>query len=219
TRSRRRATAAAPRSTVFRSLRFRLPAVFLAGIAVAGVVSAAIALLLLQDYTRNQTLSELKREAIGLTELYVQQAIKSSDEGRSAPEFAPAQLEKATGDRLYYAGVTIFPGQALGFRRLSRDQVDWPALQAGKVITFEFTPPDVDRRFLAVGHPLRFEQHGPTFGALIVAKPSTELRHTWFTLMKFVGLSLLGGLLVAGALAAYLSRRITKPVLGLSKAA
>jgi signal transduction histidine kinase len=37
--------------------------------------------------------------------------------------------------------------------------------------------------------------------------------------MKFFGVSLLGGLVVAGALAWYLSRRITKPVLGLSRAA
>src|SRR5207253_10688732 len=89
----------------------------------------------------------------------------------------------------------------------------------GQVITFEFTPPGEHRRFLAVGHPLKFEVKGPTFGALIVATPKTALRHAWLTLMKFVAFSLLGGLLVAGALAAYLSRRITRPVLGLSKAA
>ena len=37
--------------------------------------------------------------------------------------------------------------------------------------------------------------------------------------MKFFGVSILGGLLVAGVLAWYASRRITKPVLGLSAAA
>jgi len=54
---------------------------------------------------------------------------------------------------------------------------------------------------------------------LVVAKPQTELRDTWVTLMKFFGVSLLGGFIVAGIIAAYASRRITKPLLGLSTAA
>src|SRR5438552_4059669 len=171
---------------MFRSLRFRLPALFLAGIALAGLVSAAISLRLFQSYTRDQSLSELRREAVGLTELYKEQAIKASDEGRSAPQFAAAQLEKATGDRLFYVGVPIFPGQSSGLAQLPRSAVDWAKLQGGQVITFEFTPPGEHRRFLAVGHPLKFEVKGPTFGALIVATPKTALRHAWLTLMKFV---------------------------------
>jgi hypothetical protein len=35
---------------MFRSLRFRLPALFLAGIALAGLISTAIAYSLFQDY-------------------------------------------------------------------------------------------------------------------------------------------------------------------------
>ena len=70
---------------VFQSLRFRLPALFLAGVLLAGIVSAAIALRLLQSYSEDQSLKELRREAGGLTSLYAQQAIKSSDEGGIAP--------------------------------------------------------------------------------------------------------------------------------------
>jgi signal transduction histidine kinase len=202
---------------MFKSLRFRLPALFLAGIILAGIVSAAIAFRLLQNYSQDRSLKELRREASGLTSLYAQQAIKSSDEGRFAPAFVGRELEKATGDRLYYAGLPLFPGEAAGLRKLPSDVVDWNAIRNGETITFEFTPIDENRPYIAVGQPVAFE--GTTFGALVVAKPKTVLRDTWLTLMKFFGVSLLGGLLVAGVLAWYASRRITRPVLALSDAA
>ena len=55
---------------MFRSLRFRLPAFFLAGIALAGLVATAVALRLFQDYARDQSLRELNREVIGITQLF-----------------------------------------------------------------------------------------------------------------------------------------------------
>jgi two-component system OmpR family sensor kinase len=202
---------------MFQSLRFRLPALFLAGIMLAGIVSAAIAFRLLQSYSEDQSLKELRREANGLTRLYAQQAIKSSDEGRFAPTFVGPELENATGDRIYYAGLPLFPGEAAGLRRLPTGLIDWRTIRAGESVTFEFTPPDGNRPYLAVGFPVALE--GTTFGTLVVAKPKTVLRDTWLTLMKFFAVSLLGGLVVAGVLAWYASRRITRPVLGLSRAA
>jgi signal transduction histidine kinase len=204
---------------MLRSLRFRLPALFLAGIVIAGIVSAIIALRLFESYTRDESLRELKREAQGLTQLYVQQALQSNEAGSVPPSLVGAQLEKATGDRLYYVGVPIFPGGSSGLRQLPGSVVDWKSLQAGKVTTFEFTPPGESRTFIGVGHPLKLEEKGPTFGALIVAKPKTALSHASLTLMKFLGVSLLGGLIVAAGLGWYLSRRITQPLLGLSRAA
>jgi two-component system sensor histidine kinase BaeS len=202
---------------VLRSLRFRLPALVLAGIVLAGIVSALIALSLIQSYTHDESLRELRREAIGLTQLYAAQARQSVEQGGGA--LAGSELEKATGDRLFYVGLPIFPGQSSGLTQLPPSAVDWAALRSGRVVTFEFKPPGERRTFLAVGHPLKLEARGPVFGALIVAKPKTALRHASVTLMKFIALSLLGGLVVAGALAWYLSRRITRPLLGLSRAA
>src|SRR5262249_28032563 len=82
-----------------RSLRFRLPALFLAGIIAAGFVSVAIAFQLLSNYSRSQSLKELRREAAGLNALIAQQATDVIDLGQSAPAIEPGQLEKATGDR------------------------------------------------------------------------------------------------------------------------
>jgi len=68
-----------------RSLRFRLPALFLAGIIAAGFVSVAIAFQLLSNYSRSQSLKELLREASGLNALISRQATDVIDLGQSAP--------------------------------------------------------------------------------------------------------------------------------------
>ena len=208
---------------MFSSLRFRLPAFFLRrrrdrrvdldrgrGPAVPAAHPLA------------EPSPELRREARGLTELYAQQAIRSSDEGRSAPDFAAAELEKATGARLFYVGVPIFPGQASGLRELPQSSVDWDALQDGRVITFDFTPPGEHKSFLAVGQPLQLsgaegDKKSPTFGALIVAKPKTDLTHGWLSLIELLFVAIGIGLVVSTVLAWYLSRRIANPVLALSR--
>ena len=59
---------------MFRSLRFRLPALFLVGIVLAGLISTLIAVKLFQDYARDRKLSELQREATGLAQLYADRA-------------------------------------------------------------------------------------------------------------------------------------------------
>ena len=74
------------------SLRFRLPALFLLGIVVSGVIAALIALRLFQGYVQSRLKAELRRDAAGLTELYQEQANK---ENGAAPKFAAAKLEKA----------------------------------------------------------------------------------------------------------------------------
>src|SRR5439155_404271 len=80
---------------------------------------------------------------------------------------------------------------------------------------FEFTPPGAHRKYVAVANPLRLEagkNKGIQFGDLVVAKPRTELTHRLLTLVDRLAIAFLGGIVVAGLLAWYLSRRITKPV-------
>ena len=78
---------------MFHSLRFRLPALFLVGIVLAGLTSTLIAVKLFQDYTRNRKFGELEREAVGLAQLYADRAGKGA--------FSSAGLVKATGDTLF----------------------------------------------------------------------------------------------------------------------
>ena len=198
------------------SLRFRLPLIFLAGVVIASVVAGVVALQLLQDYAHDRIVSDLRRQAAGLARLYEDQARQRVDEGRQAPRFARPRLESVTDTRIYYAGVSIFPGEESGLRPLSLEYLDRELLDDGTVQTIEFTPPGTDRPYLAVAQPIEFA--GSTFGALVVAKPTADLGERSDVLLGRLGLALLAGLGIAALLFLYLSRRITKPVLALSAA-
>jgi signal transduction histidine kinase len=202
---------------MFRSLRFRLPALFLAGAALAGLVSTIISIGLFQDYTQDRLRAEMRREARGLTSLYADQARKviEAGGGRQPIPLATRRIEQSSGSELYYTGERIFYGQSSGLRTLPRRV----PFADGRIRTFEFTPPGARREYLGVSSPLRLGKKEPYFGALIVAKPKAELRDRWYTLIERLALAGVVGILVAAALAWYLSRRITKPVQSLAVAA
>jgi signal transduction histidine kinase len=200
-----------------RSLRFRLPAVFLGGVLVAGLVTAVLALRLFQDYSHDRTIAELRRQASGLADLYAEQALSTAGEGKRAPRFAAPILEEATGSRIYYSGVGIFPGDISGLRELGSQFLDWETLEAGRTETLELQPPGSERVYLAAAHPITLG--GETFGAIVVAKPRAELRERWTVLFQRIGIAFVAGLGIALLLVWYLGRRLTKPVLALSRAA
>jgi hypothetical protein len=85
------------------SLRIRLPLLFLAGIVLAGLVTTVIAVTLFRNFAHDQTVTELRNEAAGISQLYGNAVKESFDQSngsdnRKAPTFARKNLEKATGD-------------------------------------------------------------------------------------------------------------------------
>jgi len=202
---------------VFRSLRFRLPALFLVGVILSGLVSAAIAFQLLQSYTLGRARADLQREAKGLTSLYTAQANRSNEPVRAE------QLEAATGDRIYFVprepGVDLFPG-APG-RLLPKSVIDFAAVEDGLTLQFDLKLPGSSKTWLAVARPLNLGERGQeTFvGALVIAKRKDQLSTRVVPLLERLTLALLGGLAVALILAAYVSRWLTRPVLELSRVA
>lgn len=203
---------------MFGTLRLRLTVLFLAVVLVFGLVSVALAVRLFEDVTRSQSVRELRREATGLAALYAESALRSSDEGAAAPEFAAAKLELATGDELYYVGASLFPGQRFGLERLPRAALGDVELDRESLVTFEFTPPGESRRLIAAAQPVQLVQGTEPFGWLIVAKPTAEVREQLLTLLARLALALAVGVALAGALFWWLSRRLTEPVLALSRA-
>ncbi len=200
---------------MLRSLRFQLPAFFLLGVVLAGLVSAAIALRLFQSYAQNraraQDYAELSNEANGLTKLYRKQA--------GLKLLSAKYLELATGgDKIFYSGIPIFPGQGpSAFRPLPKGAVDVTRVKQGGPVRFVFRPPGARQLHLGVARPLKVGRQ--TFGVIAVAKPRTILNQHWLALIERLLLAFAGGVVVAGAFGWYLSRRITTPVLELSRAA
>jgi len=200
------------------TLRFRLTALFLAVVLVFGLVSIALAVRLFQDVTRSESIRELEREASGLAALYAESALRSTDEGARAPEFAAKKLELATGDELYYVGASLFPGERFGLTKLERGALGDVELERNRLVTFEFTPPGEDRTLIAAAQPVQLARGTEPFGWLIVAKPTAELREQWLTLLGRLALALTAGIALAAVLFWWLSRRLTEPVLALSRA-
>jgi two-component system OmpR family sensor kinase len=203
---------------MLRSLRFQLPALFLLGVVVAGLVSAAIALRLFRTYAENratdQAYAEVETEARGLTELYARRA------GRLQQVVTPADLEQATGDLIYYlprGRLDLFPGQKATFRPLPPGVINPGRVQARRTVRFVFHSPASGQTLLAAARTVRVG--GKPFGTIVVAKPKTELDPRWLALIERLMLAFAGGVAVAGAFAWYLSHRITTPVLELSRAA
>jgi signal transduction histidine kinase len=197
---------------MLRSLRFQLPALFLLGVVVAGLVSAAIALRLFRTYAQNraraQAYGELAREATGLTKLYAKRA--------GFQRLSAANLELATGDNIFYKGVDLFPGQGPTFKKIPKGVVVPRFTNRKPLARFAFRAPS-GKTLLAVAKPVTLGRQ--TFGTIVVAKPQTRLHQRWLALIERLLLAFAGGVAVAAGFAWYLSRRITTPVLELSHAA
>jgi len=201
---------------MFRSLRFQLPALFLAAIVLAGLVSTAVAVSVSKGYAqttlKRQAFRELGREAAGITQIYAARA------GRSAPP--SLELERASGDQIFYIprarGIDVFPGPTPAFTLLPRRVLDFDRILAGHAVRFEFNRPRDKMRLLGVARPVKLADQ--VFGAVILARPKTQLNQSWLPFIRRLLPAFLAGILVAGALGLYLSRRITKPVLALSDA-
>jgi signal transduction histidine kinase len=193
---------------VLRSLRFRLPALFLVGIVLAGVVATLIAVRFFQGYTRTHAASELRNESVGLEQLYEQRV----GTGRVSLKNLRLALGK---DRVFWVppvrGAKLHVGP---LPELPRSKVPLEKVGAGSA-GFDFTVPSGS--YFGVAQPLRLE--AIPVGALVVAEPESELRSRWIQLAWELALAFGIGIPIAGALVVYFSRRIVQPLEALTAAA
>ncbi|HXH96468.1 MAG TPA: HAMP domain-containing sensor histidine kinase [Gaiellaceae bacterium] len=195
---------------MLRSLRFKLPALFLLGIVLSGLVASLLAIRFFQSYTRTRAIAELRAESVGIVQLYTLSAAKY--------KLPAGKLEKAIGgDHIFF--VPIVPGASLvvgSLPHLPPGSVSIPSLEQDPRQTLDIRDSE-GRRYLAVAQIVRLGKFPA--GALVVAKPTSQLRSRWVTLFDRLAIAFGGGVLVAGLLGLYLSRRITTPLRRLSAAA
>jgi signal transduction histidine kinase len=199
---------------VLGSLRFRLPALFLLGVVLSGVVATVVSIRFFQSYTRTRAIVELRSESIGIVQLYAFQA--------GAQEVPVKTLRTAIGgDHIFYIplvpGASLFTGPlpTLPVGTLTKKQ-----FESGQPTTLNLhvtTPASQKGDYLAVAEPLTIGKQ--VLGALVVAKPVSQLRSRWLVLIERLAIAFGGGVFVVGLLGVYLSRRITRPLLALSAAA
>lgn len=194
---------------MLRSLRFRLPALFLLGIVLAGVVATLIAVRFFQSYTRTHAASELRGESAGLVQLYHQQA--------GIGHVSLRKLQPALGaDEVFW--VPVVPGASLltgPIRELARSSVPTAVFLGGR-------PPAFDLQvrtgsYFAVAQVVKLAGH--TVGALVVAEPESALRNRWLQLARELALAFGIGIPLVGLLVIYFTRRITRPLEALTLAA
>jgi signal transduction histidine kinase len=192
---------------MLRSLRFRLPALFLLGIVLAAGVATLIAVRFFQDYARTHAASELRSESAGIVQLYERQA--------GVGHVSAANLEAALGvDKVFW--VPVVPGASL----LAGPLVEVPnsvlpstALQAGQP-AFDFHVSGT--AYLGVAQAVQLPVHA---GALVVAEPESELRNRWLQLARELAIAFGIGIPVAGVLVVFFSLRIVRPLEALTEAA
>jgi len=195
---------------VLRSLRFRLPALFLLGIVLAGVVATLIAVRFFQNYTRSHAATELRFESAGLVQLYEQKA--------GIGHHSLANLNFALGrDKVYW--VPPVPGALLlagPLPQLPRSLVPVATGSDGEPPAFSFTSGGT--AYFGVAQPVSLGSvHNA--GALVVAEPESALRNRWLQLAWKLALAFGIGIPIAGLLVVYFSRRIVRPLEALTAAA
>ena len=194
---------------MFRSLRFRLPALFLLGIVLAGLVATLIAVRFFQSNTRAHAASELRAESAGIVRLYQQKAGVGHVSLRS--------INVALGgDKVFW--VPAAPGGSLLAGPLPRlsARVLPPAQPVGS------RPPAFDFQKTGTGYlgvSQVVELAGVPAGSLVVAEKESALRSRWLQLAWELALAFGIGIPVAGVLVVYFSRRIAEPLEALATAA
>ncbi len=193
---------------MFRSLRFRLPALFLLGIVLAAVVATLIAVRFFQDYTRTRAAHELRAESAGIVQLYARQA--------GAGDVPVESLRRAIGgDRIFWvpgvADASLFAGRV---PVLQRSAVHFATLGAGPQ-TINLSAGG--KGYLAVVQVV--DLAGIPTGAIVVAKPDSALTSRWLQLLEELAIAFGIGIPVAVLLVAVFSRQVARPLESLSDAA
>ena len=227
---------------MLRSLRTRLALLFAGTLLLATVIAGAASIRLYQIYNRDQTTQELRGQVGAIADYYtcalqarfgvvdaggdgaaapvVTGCVQTQDRPgnddrppRSPPRATANQLEQISGSRIYWIGdASLDPDAPQNLRNagVQPPPFDWHTLEVDDRPTFEFTPSGDDRTFIGVAAPVIVQ--GQSLGAVALAKPLSDINNAWTDVTGRLAAGTAIGLLVAFFLAAFFSRRITRPL-------
>jgi two-component system sensor histidine kinase BaeS len=194
---------------MLRSLRFRLPALFVLGMVLSCVVATLIAVHFFQSYTRTHAASELRHESAGIVHLYETQA--------GVGQVSVGRLERTLGgDGVFW--VPVVPGASLNagpIPSLPRSAVPSAVFLPGSAPAFDLTVNGTS--YLGVGQVVNLGPYAA--GALVVAERESQLRSRWLQLAWELALAFGIVIPVTGVLVVYFTHRIVRPLETLTVAA
>jgi signal transduction histidine kinase len=191
---------------VLRSLRFRLPALFVLGIVLAAAVASLIAIRSFQSNTRSHAATELRADSAGIVRLYEQRA--------GIGYVSVKSLQAALGvNEVFW--VPPAPGAKLLAGPLPELSVQPPAAEDGQPPAFDFSHSGTS--YLGVAQPVKLGN--VPAGHIVVAEPESALRSRWLQLFWELTLAFGIGIPVACVVVIYFTRRIARPLEELATAA
>ena len=194
---------------MLKSLRFRLPALFVLGIVLAAAVATVIAVRSFQSNTRARAATELRAQAGSAAQLYEQAA------GHGYVSVAHLELEFGGNDVFWVPAVSGGKLLAGPMPELPSSVLPDTAAEDSKSQSFDFQTGGT--AFLGVAQPVTL---GPVqAGAIVAAVPESALRARWLQLFWELAIAFGIGIPVACVLVIYFSRRIAGPLEELATAA
>jgi signal transduction histidine kinase len=195
---------------MLQSLRARLAFLFTGTLVLATVIASVVVVSLYQSYNRSQTEDELRKQVAGVASYYERSFTATFNGGKKhspAPVLA-SEFEHVSDATLYYAGPALFPGA----RNIKNAGIDlkYKTLSRNARPVYQFTPKGASTSYIGVGAPI-IDGDQP-IGAVVLAKPLTDVNNAWKNVIGLVAAGVAVGLIVAIILASYVARRITMPL-------
>jgi len=201
---------------MLRSLRARLAFLFVGMLLLAGLIAALVVVKLYQSYVRDQTKAALSGQVDSVAQYYTR-VLDDFGKRRTNP-VTPAQIKNMSDADLYFAGPFLFPNKPqFNPNQAGIPPHDYSGLEQGQQAVFEFTPHSPHKTFIGVAAPV--SMNGAVVGAVILAKPLSDVNNAWRNVTGPIAIGLVIGLIAAFILASLVAQRITRPLTTIGAAA
>jgi two-component system, OmpR family, sensor kinase len=205
------------------SLSGRVALGAVAGLVVAALLFAAIAVSLIRGEATDQAKAELDRQARAVAGIVSSRATQALETGEAFSTQEPiGNLEALAGadTRLFYVGLALTPGGSDptgGLPETVARDLDPDALVRQGSQGFGFTPPGARTPTFAAAAPVMVGER--YLGAIVLTRPQAQVVATWGEVLGPVLVATILGLLIAVVVVLWVTQRATRPLRDLEGAA